>query len=212
MLKRRLTGSAVALVVALGAIATSALATNVEGAAQCDQTMGYFGNSKPPVFYNYGATVPGAKRHVQKSKALAGVLLPSFAYPDGTVFIRFDTFPSGWHVNLAYHAGCEPDGSDDENAGYLGWEIATDRKIGGVICGANRSLSCFAATRVNLGGRIVTRLTPRGAGYDKHPFYTFTAGGHTYWVNGRRPQSPGWTEAQHAKWVEGRIRTARRVG
>jgi hypothetical protein len=198
-------------VVAVGAIASSAFAANVENAFQCDKRRGYFGASKPPVFYNYAATVAGARRHVQNAKALPGVLLPSFAYPDGTVFIRFDTFPTGWRVNLAYHAGCEPDGTDDENAGYLGWEIATDRNIAGVVCDQNRSLSCFAKTRVNIGGRIVTRLTIRGRN-DTPPIYTFSAGRHTYWVNGRRPQSPGYTQAEHNKWVESRIRTARRVG
>ena len=96
--------------------------------------------------------------------------------------------------------------------GYLGWEIFTDPKRGGIACDQSRSLSCFTQKRLNLGGRIVTQLTPRGGGYDKHPFYTFTAGGRTYSVNGQRPRSPGYTQAQHNKWVESRIRTARRVG
>ena len=211
--RRCLTGSVVALVVALSAVATGAVAANFEGAAQCSKRRGYGPNDKPPVFYNYFTTVPGTKRHVQQSRAMSGVLLPSFAHPDATVYLRFDTYPNGWRANFAYHAGCDDLGEAQEDWGYLGWEIVTDAKVGGgVVCDQSRSLSCFAKKRLNLGGRIVTQLTPRGGGYDKHPFYIFTAGGRTYWVNGQRPRSRGWTQEQHNKWVESRIRTARRVG
>ena len=213
MLKRRcLTGSVVALVVALSAVATGAVAANRAGAAQCDKRRGYSPGSKQPVLYNYFTTPPGAKRHVQQSRAMSGVLLPTFAHPDATVYLRFDTYPNGWRANFAYHAGCEGVGEMEEDWGYLGWEIFTDAKIGGgIVCDQNRSLSCFAKKRLNLGGRIVTQLTHRG-GYDKRPYYTFTASGRTYWVNGQRPRSHGWTQAQHNKWVKSRIRTARRVG
>lgn len=185
------------------------MAANAESSAQCEKRRGYGPNDKPPRFYNYFTTVPGAKRHVQQSAAMSRVLFPSFAHPDGTVYIRFDTYPSGWSANLAFHAGCDAAGVMEDDWGYLGWQISTDPRLGGVACG-NGGLSCFAKKRLNLGGRIVTRLTPR-AGSEKHSFYTFSESGFTYWVNGRQPRSPQATEAQHEKWVEGRIRTARRV-
>ena len=139
--RRCLASSVVALALALSAVATGALAANVEGAAQCDKRRGYEPGSKPPILYNYFTTPPGAKRHAQQSAAMSGVLLPSFAQPDATVYIRFDTYPSGWRARFAYQAGCDEVGEMEEDWGVLGWEIVTDSKIGGASCATKAGAS-----------------------------------------------------------------------
>ena len=207
----RLGGIGVCVVlVAVSAVASGAVAASGANSAFCEDRRGYGPNDNPPRFYNYFTTPAGAKRHIKQSTALLRVLFPSFTYPDATVYIRFDTHSSGWKANLAFHAGCDASGQEEEDSGELGWEISSDTRLGGIACG-NGGLGCFAKKRLNLGGRMVTRLTPR-TGSEKHSFYTFTSGGLTYWVNGQRPRSPGYTPAQHDHWVESRIRTARRVG
>ena len=196
------------LVVAVGVVAasTSALASTTGTTASCDKRRGYSASSKPPQFYDYVTTVAGAKQHVQQSSGIGRVLLPTFAYTDATVWIRFDTYPgAGWAVNLAHHAACTATGDKQHDWGFIGWHVSTERRL--VTTPPSPSQT---RQKVNLGGRVVTRLKHRSP--DIPSQYEFAAAGLWYQVSGRRPLSPRFTAAEHDKWVEGRIRTAPYVG
>jgi hypothetical protein len=160
--------------------------------------------------YTYFTSLPGLRSHLGQPGGVPRVLVPPFSFPDATVMVRFDALSGWWRTRFALHAGCTNHDDWGESHGVLGWTVMTHELRGSevpVLPGG------YVTKRLNLGGRIVTRLTPRrNQAIPDETIYTFRDRGLLYHVNGSRPNLPRGTDEQHAAWVEQQIRNARYVG